>query len=459
MPLPLSGSDPGDDEVGEFRFLGGWELVSEDRTFGGISGLVVRGSEFIAIGDAGGVFHFTMGETGEISNARITTLPDGPVRPDGGEPGKLERDAESVIYDPESDRYWIGFERAHEIWRYTADLASSEAGTDPRPMAAWPSNGGAEAMVRGPDGSFLVFSEAAQGPEGSTEALLFRTDPSDQPKDTDGSTPAVVRFFYRPPDGYRVTDAASLSDGRALLLNRRFSVPRGLSAIVTVVDVDRVDGGQIIEGRPIAQLDAPLAIDNMEAIAVQEERGATVVWLASDDNFNPLQRTLLLKFEWPQSASAPHEAEEADEQLYAVPDRDRTIALTLSIDNGLWLQIRGDGRHSIGFGALPQTVPVKPAQFDLGTVYDSVAVHATFSLSGAPLPRSESTERFTVLFHTLDPERLGIPYLLPDEVQRYVRGLLKAAYENRNPTQSFLGDPAMIERIWEDQCARYGGCP
>jgi hypothetical protein len=34
----------------------------------------------------------------------------------------------------------------------------------------------------------------------------------------------------------------------------------------------------------------------MEALSVDSENGRTILWIASDDNFNPLQRTLLLKF-------------------------------------------------------------------------------------------------------------------------------------------------------------------
>jgi hypothetical protein len=34
----------------------------------------------------------------------------------------------------------------------------------------------------------------------------------------------------------------------------------------------------------------------MEALSVTVENGRTIVWMASDDNFGPLQKTLLLKF-------------------------------------------------------------------------------------------------------------------------------------------------------------------
>jgi hypothetical protein len=34
----------------------------------------------------------------------------------------------------------------------------------------------------------------------------------------------------------------------------------------------------------------------MEGVSTTVENGRTIVWLVSDDNFSPLQRTLLLKF-------------------------------------------------------------------------------------------------------------------------------------------------------------------
>jgi len=38
-------------------------------------------------------------------------------------------------------------------------------------------------------------------------------------------------------------------------------------------------------------------VDNMEAIAVHtDDAGRTVLTVMSDDNFNPLQRTLLMRF-------------------------------------------------------------------------------------------------------------------------------------------------------------------
>ena len=60
-----------------------------------------------------------------------------------------------------------------------------------------------------------------------------------------------------------------------------------------------VDTARLALGVPeeIARLAPPLTVDNMEALAIRREGGRTFIYLASDDNFSPLQRTLLMKFE------------------------------------------------------------------------------------------------------------------------------------------------------------------
>ena len=55
--------------------------------------------------------------------------------------------------------------------------------------------------------------------------------------------------------------------------------------------------GRVVAGREIARLRAPMTVDNFEGIAARPaSAGETLVYLLSDNNFNPLQRTLLLMF-------------------------------------------------------------------------------------------------------------------------------------------------------------------
>jgi hypothetical protein len=133
----------------------------------------------------------------------------------------------------------------------------------------------------------LVFGEGRDNGQPYSDAILFDGDAS-----RPGTPSRTLR--YRRPQGFRPTDAALLPDGRLLVLNRRFRLFEGWSARLVMAGLGP-DG--VIATREIAALAPPLTVDNMEAMSVTREGGRTILWLASDDNFSPLQRTLLLKFE------------------------------------------------------------------------------------------------------------------------------------------------------------------
>lgn len=283
-PVALDLADRAHVRLGALRYLGGWELASNDQRFGGLSAMIWRGGRLIALSDAGTIF--SIGIVAGLPAGRVLRdLPAGP----GTGASKGDRDTESLTTDPETGRMWAGFEGFNQIWRYDAAFAAAEQHAAPRAMSKWPINGGPEAMVRLADGRFLIFSEEARGPEGGTTVLIFPGDPT-----APGATPLIAG--YRAPAGYRITDAAVLPDGRLLLLHRRFSLMEGLSAIVAVLDPAAIRPNHAVAPREIARLASPLTVDNMEAIALTQEAGRTIVWIGSDDNFSPLQRTLLLKF-------------------------------------------------------------------------------------------------------------------------------------------------------------------
>ncbi len=138
------------------------------------------------------------------------------------------------------------------------------------------------------DGRFLIFSEGARGGRHS-QVLLFDGDPA-----LAGIRATALR--YLPPDDSRPTDAALLPDGRLLVLNRRFTILDGLSAALVLVDLPALNESTVLTGEVIADFRSPAIVDNLEALSVTREGSATILWIASDDNFSPLQRTLLLKF-------------------------------------------------------------------------------------------------------------------------------------------------------------------
>ncbi|UYY57624.1 esterase-like activity of phytase family protein [Sphingomonas sp. S2-65] len=276
-------------QVGALTWLGGVRLTSEDRAFGGFSAMLVEGDRFTLLSDYGNVVRFRMGADWQPRDVAFGDLPGGP------ETGwaKYERDAESITIDPVSGQTWVGFEWANAIWRFDRALSRPEAHAAPAAMRRWPSGGGPEAMLRLRDSSFLVLSEDGR-PRGDAKSparlgLHFPGDPTDPRQ-----KPAP--FLYVPPADYDPVDMAQLPDGRVLVLNRRFSIPDLFTAKLTLIDPRGLQPNQVLRGRQLATLAPPLLHDNYEALAVVREGRDTIVWIASDDNNEVWEQSLLLKF-------------------------------------------------------------------------------------------------------------------------------------------------------------------
>jgi hypothetical protein len=271
--LSFEPAGPGQKRLGRLTFLEGWNIESNDPRFGGLSTLHVENGEALAFSDSGFRISFPLPRDGRV-RAEIAPLAEGP----GSASAKADRDVEAMaVLGP---LVWVAFERANQVWRYHRDGWRSDSSASPHAISEWRANRGSEAMVRLSDGRFLIFSEGDGG-----EAVLFNGDPA-----AEGTPWRALK--YRPPQGYRITDAALLPDGRLLFLNRSVGIT-GFSAKLSVGRFTGGPPGSVITGEEIATLDG---LDNLEGLSVTQEEGRTIVWLASDDNFMPLQRTLLLKF-------------------------------------------------------------------------------------------------------------------------------------------------------------------
>lgn len=266
-------------------------LSSDNDRFGGISGLVaLPDHHFIGLGDGGTLIGFGLGRGGAITDPFIRPLPFRGKE----EPGFEDRDSESALLDPATGRFWVSFENHHALRRYDPALRRVERVVRPEAMMRWPANGGGEALAQLPGGRFLVLSEEAKAPGGGYQALLFAGEP--------GKTAKAISFAYAPPAGFRATDAKGLPDGRLLILHRRLAFPSGLSASIGIADLSEIKQGSLLRATELARLQSPLAVDNMEGLAVTQEAGRTIAWIISDDNFNAFQRTLLMKFALPSDA-------------------------------------------------------------------------------------------------------------------------------------------------------------
>ena len=295
--VPLDSSDPRRVRVGALTYLGGVRLESPDPAFGGFSSMRVAGDEFTLVSDSGNVVRFRMGADWRPHDAQFGDLPDGP----GTGFYKWQRDSESLASDPASGRVWIGFERFNAIWRYDSGLTRAARSARPAAMRRWPWNGGPESLARMPGGGFIAISETSRPKSGAgREALLFAGDP------TESKTPPVP-FVFVPPDGYDPSDAAALPDGRLLVLTRRLALRGLFTAKIVLLDPRGVAPGAVLGGTEIATLAAPLLHDNFEAIAITREGADTIIWLATDDNQEVWEQSLLLKFrlEYGQAKSPP----------------------------------------------------------------------------------------------------------------------------------------------------------
>jgi hypothetical protein len=285
IPLPLDESDPKRTTVGALTFLAAWELRSDNGDFGGISALVaLKDGRFLGVSDAGALIGFGMSGDARADRPFIAALP--------GAFGKgityKDRDSEGIAYDPMTGRVWVSYEHSHAIRRFPASMSRVDGMVRPASMHGWPRNSGAEALVRLNDGRFLAFAEG--GPDdGVYPAIQFSGDPVEP-----GTT--QFPFRYRPTAGYRITDGTQLPDGRLLLLERRIGFPEGFTAKLLILDPAKIMRDTTVSGDVIATLEPPLLVDNMEGLTITQDQGRSIVWLVSDNNFNAIQRTLLMKF-------------------------------------------------------------------------------------------------------------------------------------------------------------------
>ncbi|GAB5470897.1 MAG: esterase-like activity of phytase family protein [Rhodospirillales bacterium] len=296
-PVPLSQADPDLNQVGALGFLGGLELLSDDPRFGGWSAGSASSdlTELLLLGDQGAVLDLTLlrdPESGRLIGAEagdLTALQDRSGQPLTGD---LAVDAESLAALGEG-AYAVGFERDHRIWRYDQGLrgpAGDSIGPlalETLPLAAF--NAGVEALAMDPEGETLVaFLEGPVAP-GLTRAFVGRRRAGEFVWD---------ERSYALADDFGVTDAAFLEDGDLLVLERFFSPETGPKARLQRIAGGALAQSGLLQGKLLAELALPLSVDNFEILLVgRGAQGDVQLLLASDDNFNPRQRSLLLLFE------------------------------------------------------------------------------------------------------------------------------------------------------------------
>lgn len=295
---PLDHFSAGDKErrvFGALTFRAGLDLRSAYEGFGGLSGLwrSADGRSIVALTDNAQWLTALVA----TANGRLSGLADVVMAPILGADGRPLRHTRA--YDTEALAIangvaYVGIERVHEVRRF--DWARDGIRAKGQPVAVppeakrLPSNKSLEAIGVAPPkhplaGAVIAIAEQARPGESTPTRGFILTGPR------------KGAFDVARSDEYDITDLAFLPSGEMLLLERRFSILRGPAARIRRIGADAIAPGATVDGPAIFEADAGYQIDNMEGIALhQDASGTTIVTLVSDDNFSPLQRTLMLEF-------------------------------------------------------------------------------------------------------------------------------------------------------------------
>lgn len=292
-PLTGDSRDSEQKNFGSLRLMSAFQLRSRDNRFGGLSGLAVgTDNKLYAVSDRGRWLSARMvlasdGSLMDLVDWEITSLlaPDmTPVKGAFADSEALARALDGSLL--------VAFEHYHRLWRYPPPPRhfSSPPIAVPVPpeLAKAPINGGLEGVAVLPNGHILALTEEFQNPDGSFKGWLI----------DDGR---FAEVSYVPSDGFRVSDCVALANGDVIVLERSHTFLR-LRGTVKVVSAASLRPGAKLSGKELLRLEPPLAAENFEALTVQEDPiYGTMIYVVSDDNFHPLQRTLLLQFRWDRS--------------------------------------------------------------------------------------------------------------------------------------------------------------
>ena len=291
--LPLNLDAPTERRVGRLIWRGSIAMTADSPNFGGWSDLHVGadGRSLTSISDEGSWLTATIdydakGDLAGLSAGRIGSLRglDGTPLAD-----KAMADAESMARLPDGS-WLVGFERHHRFWRYATLDATPVPFEGPVELPRQPLNGGVESLAVLADGRIVAISEELLDKVSSLMGWIGTPA-------ADGRT-SWSTFSYAKTQSFKPTALAQLPDGSLATLERHFD---GVYVHIRVMRfaLAQLQSGATVAAEELARFSSSsYMVDNMEGLAATKgPRGETLLWLISDDNFNPLQRNILQLFE------------------------------------------------------------------------------------------------------------------------------------------------------------------
>jgi hypothetical protein len=286
--------DPARRRFGQLEFRGGIELTSPYKEFGGLSAIRVRpDGQFLSLTDQGRWLRGRIVYDG-LQPVGIADAEMAPILGPDGKPLAARRwyDTESLAED--GGVAYVGIERVHQIVRLDYGknglLARAQPIAVPPELKQLPSNGSIETLVfvpRGREplaGTLIAISERAYDDDGNIKGFLIG-----------GRSPGG--FAIKRSDEFEISDGALLPSGDLVILERRYSLLRGVAMRIRRIPLASIRPGAVVDGPIVVYADLGYQIDNMEGMSAHRSaNGETVLTLVSDDNFSPVQRTILLQF-------------------------------------------------------------------------------------------------------------------------------------------------------------------
>jgi hypothetical protein len=278
---------------GQLTFRGGLVLDSRHPDFGGISSIRVAadGERFLAVTDKG---HWLRGRivSRDGQPVAIRDAEMAPILGPDGRPLRRRRWYDTEALAEEGGTVYVGIERVNRIVRFDYGKHGLLARGHPIPVppsfGSLPHNLSIECLVTFPAGGphkgmLISIAERALDADGNHRGFLVGR--------------AGGTFALRRSDDFDVSDCATTPGGDLLVLERRFSWLRGLAMRIRSVPLSLLKPDAVVDGPELIFADLGQQIDNMEGLSVHRAPdGTLVLTLISDDNFSPLQRTVLLQF-------------------------------------------------------------------------------------------------------------------------------------------------------------------
>ncbi|MEM9839829.1 MAG: esterase-like activity of phytase family protein [Pseudomonadota bacterium] len=283
---PFSGLDGGM-EVGCMTMTSGHALRGPSG-FGGYSGVSFDDASqtIFMLSDAG---HIVQASLKLQKNGALESLTDASAY-------KMRRADRTEIKGNDTEafaRYGNGWlisrERAHDLVYVTeanGQYNQGEAIAELSALEPFTRNGSLEALTSLGDGRYLLIAEDTDE-QNQAKVMMWR------------ESGAELHALYQSEPNFNVTDMhADLEGDRLFVLERAFSRKLGPRARINVLklsDVLNAEPDTVLKPQNLGRMTFFEGADNMEGITlVRAEDGSDVLLLVSDDNFNAIQRTVLM---------------------------------------------------------------------------------------------------------------------------------------------------------------------